>query len=371
MNHNLPALGIRFDINKTDSADYGGKSWKMFWRVIDIQKLCGTVLFEGDTSATASGKENVYCIAIQSSNDAIFDDIQSAFEQSTDFQKLAASPKFVRGKDVAYEPLIETGHVDASGELIGGINSKPALKTVREERERAKSKEAPERIRPASARTQSLPTLNSINELREFMKTVFIPQDTEIVSEFWITPEELCDIFEHYTAFIEVQFVEGISTSLSEDLCFVRIYQKGEKDKMNLMKFKLADDEGIALTGLFSFRSEAAASEFVSKHAPTPKYAQALPKLAGIQGKYQLNFGKASQPFEFNRYCTIPPEKAWGTIWVRQQRLVESLRREQDTARERAAAEERRQAEETQRKAKEAKENEEKKTEEVYRSLTC
>ncbi len=131
MNRNMPTIGIRFDINKIDSADYGGQCWRTFWRIIDIQKLRGALLFEGDTSATASGKENVYCIAIQSPNNAILNEIQAALEQNTDFEKIAALPAFVRENSVVQEPLIETGSVNASGELIGGINSRAALMTIR------------------------------------------------------------------------------------------------------------------------------------------------------------------------------------------------------------------------------------------------
>lgn len=326
MNHNLPTLGIRFDINKADSVDYGGEFWKLFWRVIDVQKLCGAFLYEGDTSATVSGKENVYCIAIQCSSEAIFDDIQSAFEHNKDFQQLAASLKFVRGKDAVYEPLVSTGYIDAMGELIGGINSRSALKTVREEQDRAKTKEAPERIKPASIRTQNLPTLNNVNELRDFFKKVFVAQHSEGITDFWITPEELCDIIEHYAAFIGVQFVESITTEFSKDLCFVRVYQKDKENEINKWKFELTSDEGIGLIGLFSFISEAVVSEFVGRYAYKPIYAQELPKLAGIDGKYQFNFGNAIQPLEFKKYYTLPPENVWGSLWVRQQRLVENRR---------------------------------------------
>jgi hypothetical protein len=131
MNHDMPTLGIRFDINKTNSADYGGKCWQTFWRAIDIQKLRGSLLFEGDTLASVSGKESVYCIAIQSSDDAILKEIKADLEKRTDFQNMAASPAFVSGSSVVHEPLIETGSVNASGDLIGGINSKSALDVIK------------------------------------------------------------------------------------------------------------------------------------------------------------------------------------------------------------------------------------------------
>jgi hypothetical protein len=131
MNPNMPTLGIRFDINKTNSADYGGKCWQTFWRAMDIQKLRGALLFEGDTAATVAGKESVYCLAIQSPDDAILKEIKAALEKRTDFQNMAASPAFASGSSVVHEPLIATGSVNASGDLIGGINSKSALDVIR------------------------------------------------------------------------------------------------------------------------------------------------------------------------------------------------------------------------------------------------
>jgi hypothetical protein len=121
----VPTLGIRFDIGKIDSGDYGGFCWKTFWRAVNIGKIRGATLFEGDTY---SG--NVYCIAVQIANAAVFDEIEAALERNEDFGKIAASPRFVRGGAVTSEPLIGTGQVDASDQLVGGINSGAALKAV-------------------------------------------------------------------------------------------------------------------------------------------------------------------------------------------------------------------------------------------------
>lgn len=133
---NLPALGIRFDIGKVKSGDYGTECWKVFWSAVDIQKLGGAQLFEGDTYATLTGSENVYCIAVQSISNAVFGEIRAAIEQSTEFRNVAALPKFVEGDSVLGEPLPDAGQVDSAVNLVGNAyNSRAALDAVRNEKQ--------------------------------------------------------------------------------------------------------------------------------------------------------------------------------------------------------------------------------------------
>lgn len=135
---NMPTLGIRFDIGKIESADYGTECWKAFWRAVDIQKLAGSVLFEGDTLATLHGRENVYCIAVQSGDRTSLDHVRAALEQDTGFQKLAAAPKLVEDSGVIGEPLPEAGRVDGTGNLVGGFNSRSALAVVQREKQQVR-----------------------------------------------------------------------------------------------------------------------------------------------------------------------------------------------------------------------------------------
>ena len=116
---NIPTLGIRFDIDKLHSAGYGVAAWEVFWAAVHIENLKGgTLLFEGDTDATLSRKENVFCIAVQSPLTDL-GAIQTALEQSADFQDVAASPPFIGAPDVLHEPLLETGRIDSTGNLLG------------------------------------------------------------------------------------------------------------------------------------------------------------------------------------------------------------------------------------------------------------
>ncbi|MBI3651835.1 MAG: hypothetical protein HY231_12515 [Acidobacteria bacterium] len=62
----------------------------------------------------------------------------------------------------------------------------------------------------------------------------------------------------------------------------------------------------------------------VIKIKSAPKYAQALPTLAGIKGKYQVNFGQGSEngrQYTYEKENDIPPESLWSEICVRRHRL--------------------------------------------------
>jgi hypothetical protein len=127
----MPILGIRFDIDKLASGAYGIAAWKIFWRAVKIGKLGPMLLFEGDTSTTLNGRENVYCIAIQSIDPGVLDAVKNALEENKEFSRVASTPKFVEGEEVIYEPLPEAGRIDASGTLEGDAwNARAGLNTV-------------------------------------------------------------------------------------------------------------------------------------------------------------------------------------------------------------------------------------------------
>ncbi len=283
---NIPALGIRFDIDKLESGAYGMAAWKVFWRAVDIDSLAGdTLLFEGDTAPTPNGFENVYCIVVQSVT-ADLGAVQSALEQNAEFQRLAASPPFVEAADVLEEPLLEAGRIDSKGNLVGknAYNARPALGAVRKERQEGQqadqlSATMPKREKPASKRTEKLPNISSLKKLLDFLLTRFGEKDKD---RFWLTPEELCDIVERYASILQVQWDEA-SCGLSEDMTYVTLFEKGKIG------------ENIALTGLFPFASESDAKDFCYDEGEHPSYLIGkIEKLLGIHGRFATNFSAYS-----------------------------------------------------------------------------
>lgn len=280
---NIPALGIRFDIDKLESGAYGMAAWKVFWRAVDIDSLAGnTLLFEGDIRAIVNGIDYfVYCIVVQSVT-ADLGAVQSALEQSAEFRSVQASPPFVEAADVLEEPLLEAGRIDSQGNLVGldAYNARPALGTVRKERQDERqadqlSTAVPEREKPASRCTEQLPNISSLEELLDFLLNKL---GEENKWQFWLTPEELCDIVEHYANILQVQWHEAPSR-LSEDMAYVTLFNKGEVGK------------NIALHGLFLFATESDAKDFCNNDKINYHHLIGrLEKLYGIHGRLARNF---------------------------------------------------------------------------------
>jgi len=320
---NLPTLGIRFDIDKLesdtyDSYTYGFAAWLVFWRAVEISSLAGnTLLFEGDIPAIISGKEYfVYCIVVQSET-VDLEAIQSALEQSEEFRSVQASQPFVEAADVVEEPLLEAGRIDSEGNLVGrGVyNTRPALGTVRKERQDERqvdllSTDVPEREKPASKCTEQLPNISSLKELLDFL---FNKLGEENKWQFWLTPEELCDIVEHYANILQVQWYEG-SSALSEDLAYVTLFNKGEVG------------ENIALHGLFLFATESDAKDFCNNDKINYSHLIGrLEKLYGIQGRLATNFsgtdGNWVHESSYDKQLDIDAFDLWPNIYRRRQRL--------------------------------------------------
>lgn len=130
MNVSLPTLGVCFDIEKVHNGDYGSACWRLFWRAVEVSKLAGASLFEGDTI----GQENVYCLVLQSQNRTLLAEVRAALETDPEIKKVAASRKFLEDSELAREPLISAGRVEGSGNVVGGYNAREALESVKNEK---------------------------------------------------------------------------------------------------------------------------------------------------------------------------------------------------------------------------------------------
>ncbi|MGA9364916.1 MAG: CFI-box-CTERM domain-containing protein [Bacteroidota bacterium] len=318
---NIPALGIRFDIGKIESGNYGTECWKVLWRAVDIDKLRGAFLFEGDTAATLNGNENVYCIAVQTYNTAIVSDIRAALDRSAEFQKVAASPRFAEGSQLVREALPDAGQIDSAGNLIGNAgNSRAALGAVLKEKQSSlqegkASTPVPERNKPASSRTANLPPISSLEELLDFLLTNFGEKNKW---QFWVSPEELCDIAERYADILQVQWLEG-SCGLSVDMTYVTFFSKGKAGA------------NIALHGLFPFSTVSEANNFCHDKRDNLEYLFGqLEGLWGIQDKVAVNFSGRSHSNwvsdeDYEKEEDIDAFDLWPHIWRKSEVLGISL----------------------------------------------
>lgn len=346
---NMPTIGVRFDIDKAGGGYYGFACWKIIWQAINPEEIGVSYLYEGDTAATLNGRERVFCIAVQSLDSAAIGKIKAALTQSEAFKRVCASPMFVEGSSCAAEPLPDAGRIDAEGSLIGDAGaSRSALGTVKKERTAAtlagKEVPIPERPKPASDRTRKLPAISSFKELKTLLGKEFTPKEypKDCGVNYWLTPEELCDVVERYADLILVYYHE-YSCGASEDMCCVRLFEKTPPGR-----------EPIEFIGLYPFASTSDARSFGQDWRSAPEYAKAMPRLADVRGKYHFNFGKGSENWldePFDPKEGIPPESLWGRLYRRKERLLADLAKEEEIAKKRAEEERKRQEQEEKQRA--------------------
>jgi len=317
----MPTIGVRFDIDKAGGGYYGFACWKIFWQAITPEEIGVASLYEGDTAATLNGQERVFCIAVQSLDSGAIGKVKAALNRNEAFKEVDATPMFVEGSSCAAEPLPDAGTIDAEGNLVGDAGaSRSALGAVKKERTTAtqagEEVRVPERAKPASNRTQTLPTISSFEELGTFLGKQFAPK--EYPNGCWITPEELCDVVERYADLILVSY-EEYSCPASEDMCLVRLFEKTPPGR-----------EPIGFTGLYPFASVSDARSFGQDWRSLPEYAKAMPRLADVRGKYHFNFTRGGiaenwldEPFDPNE--GIPPESLWGKLYQRKTRFLDDL----------------------------------------------
>jgi hypothetical protein len=345
----MPAIGVRFDLNRVASGNPELACWKIFWRAIDPESLVDANLYEGSSAATLAGEENVCCLAIQGANSGIIDRVRTALAASGEFKAVCASPMFVEGQLCVRERLPDAGKVDAYGDIIGrGRACHLALAAVQEERQGGATPEpgaaasGPPRQKPASERTRLLPKLGSFEDLRKLLAT-FTPRQfpREGGVMYWVTPEELCDIVEAYAGLMVVELRE-YACAASQEMCTVSLFEKHPPGTWP-----------IEFNGLFPFASSADARRIGAAWRTAPEYANILPKLAGIRGKYQINFCKGE---EISRSEMLPAERRtppallWSRIWERLERVQAAVRQEAEERERRQTEEEaKRQAEDAER----------------------
>lgn len=330
MIRNMPTIGVRYDIDKAGGGYYGFACWKIFWQAITPEEIGGASLHEGDTAATLNNQERVFCIAVQSLDTEATAKIKAALTKSEAFKRVCANPMFVEGSSCAAEPLSDAGRIDAEGNLAGDAGaSRSALGAVKKERttasEAAETVSIPERAKPAPNRTQTLPAISSFKELKTFLGKEFTPKEypKNCGVNYWMTPEELCDVVERYADLILVYYHE-YSCSVSENLCCVRLFEKNPPGR-----------EPIEFVGLYPFASASDARSFGQDWFSSPEYAKAMPRLADVRGKYHFNFGKGSENWlgkPFDPKEGIPPQSLWEKFYPRKQRFLSDLAREEEVA---------------------------------------
>lgn len=300
----MTSLGIRFQIDKVQKlGDYGTQCWKIVWQALDPEALTGALLKEGDTQATLRRLENIYCIAIEGFIDC--EDLCDKLQSLPVFRECAATPPFIRGSEIASEPLVEAGRIDGAGRITGkGFNAANALAALGKGKVEplgpSPSGPVPGRRKPASPRTAALPEVSHLNELDECLTQGFTPPDCS--RNFVLTPAELCDVAERYADRLIIGWnVEDGRLS-------------ADKDVMVSLSWKADPAKSIQLVGLYRFpNAREAKSVWVDKGV----YERDMPveRMLGIRGRFALNFTRGSYAYESKDMVPIPADELWTHIW--------------------------------------------------------
>jgi hypothetical protein len=94
-----PALGVRFDVEKTQSDFYVLECWKILWGALKPEDIKGADFYEGDTRATLEGTENVYCIAFQHDEASVINKSSTALLKNSKFFAVSALPAVLRADE--------------------------------------------------------------------------------------------------------------------------------------------------------------------------------------------------------------------------------------------------------------------------------
>jgi hypothetical protein len=119
----LPTLIVRFDINKVSSAAYGFYCWKILCKAVELAQVRSSLLFDGDSSETLHGHENVFCIAFQTLFPEQLTTLQSKLSKDAEFLQFCAASPFLEGPRAHQEPLVAAGRIDAEGRLSEDADS--------------------------------------------------------------------------------------------------------------------------------------------------------------------------------------------------------------------------------------------------------
>lgn len=148
----MPAIGIVFDIDELGGGLYGYEAYKILFQAVDTRQLAGCSLSDGDTGPTLFGRENHYCIAVESLDLARIAMVRDALAKSNARGLLPGSRRFLDSSAVGREPLVLAAEIDLTGEVTR-CQTYWVTQAWRESREKAEQEG-----RPPGKRVQEPPS---------------------------------------------------------------------------------------------------------------------------------------------------------------------------------------------------------------------
>lgn len=321
----IPSIAARFNLEKVGTEQ---NCWQVFWSVVRPENIAGSALYEGSIHG------DDYYIALQHADPAVVDLVRSALIKCDEFGLVCLSPPFMEGDEVIALPLPRSGRVDANGNLIGDdrrlLETESDKKGTEHEAVYVDVLESAStyRVKPASPRTEDLPAVATLNQVQVLLKERFVSRQPGYEREIWISPKELCDVVEEYSSLVSVG-LSLHSSERSENALRIRLFSKHNPGQ-----------KPIELEGMYMFKSRQALSVFLQSFNASPKYADALPDLAGILGRFQLHFTEPAnrEAADYSKEEDLSPEELWPKLLEIREGFGDELNRAVDTLRARRRA---------------------------------
>lgn len=246
--------------------------------------------------------------------------VRDALANCREFTDVCCPDPFIEGDNCVAISLPRTGRIDFEGNLIGDDKRMAEHVTSPvDAKEEGVSLDVVDsastvRHRPATKRTSDMPIIDGFEDFEALLRDRFVCRAPGYERDLWISPKELCDMVEKYEAVLEVGLSEH-NSERAENALRVRLFPKDH-----------SEEPPIELEGLYMFKSRYAVTQFLQSFMSTPKYADAIPDLAGIIGRFQLHFGEPkrdgrTKPADYTGEERISP----ADLWPRLQRIRETF----------------------------------------------
>lgn len=123
----MAIIGILFDIDALGGGFYGQAAYRLLFNVVGRPSIRGVDLYDGDTAETLHlpgakahcGHDRIYCIALESKDDAMIRHIAERLAASTEAGLAPPECRLLLDHaTVKAEPLVFAGAIDAKGNLV-------------------------------------------------------------------------------------------------------------------------------------------------------------------------------------------------------------------------------------------------------------
>jgi hypothetical protein len=115
--HRPTNLGILFDTRELGDSEYGLGAYRLFFNLLDPERLTNCTLYDGDTTATLVGRAEQYCIRVEAQQPEQIEYLHEIFAACDSRALPPGESRFLPEAALVEEPLLRWAWTDAHGAL--------------------------------------------------------------------------------------------------------------------------------------------------------------------------------------------------------------------------------------------------------------